>query len=209
VLASCKEIDEVIVVDDCSQDGTRDILLDLKRRQRGKHKRNGKLKILMNARNLGKGGAVVEGLKLAKGDTILLCDADLETLTKGHVRSLIQTFKAEKLDMVIAARENYQTLSERLQGDISGERILHRPPIQDFIKLIKRSGNGMEQIINYAHRGKKVKVIVSKNIGHQHKRDRSRFPVWVWEYGKELAQLSGTEMKLRKVSLLRRASLRE
>ncbi len=62
--------DEVIVVDDGSQDGTRDILARLD----GK---NG-LRVLLHEKNRGKGAAVVTGIRAAQGDVLLVQDADLE-----------------------------------------------------------------------------------------------------------------------------------
>lgn len=61
---------EVIVVDDGSQDGTRDILKKLD----GKENIN----VILQEKNQGKGAAVVAGMKAAKGDVLLIQDADLE-----------------------------------------------------------------------------------------------------------------------------------
>src|SRR3989344_7339060 len=59
---------EIIVVDDGSKDGTRDILL----------KYEAKYKILYHEKNQGKGAAVRTGLKSASGDYIVIQDPDLE-----------------------------------------------------------------------------------------------------------------------------------
>ena len=62
---------EVIVVDDCSTDGTRQ-LLEQRARDRGD------ITLRLRDRNGGKGAAVQEGLKYAKGDVVIIQDADLE-----------------------------------------------------------------------------------------------------------------------------------
>jgi glycosyltransferase involved in cell wall biosynthesis len=62
---------EVIVVDDCSTDGTRELL------QRRVDER-GDITLRLRARNGGKGAAVQEGLKCATGDVVIIQDADLE-----------------------------------------------------------------------------------------------------------------------------------
>lgn len=61
---------EIIVVDDGSKDGTRDILkkLDGKR----------KVRVILHEKNQGKGAAVVTGMQAAQGDVLLIQDADLE-----------------------------------------------------------------------------------------------------------------------------------
>jgi len=62
---------EIIVVDDGSDDGTAEKLKD--------HRVGGKIRIFTNPVNEGKGAAVRTGLSHARGDIILLQDADLET----------------------------------------------------------------------------------------------------------------------------------
>ncbi|MFN8381288.1 MAG: glycosyltransferase family 2 protein [Anaerolineales bacterium] len=65
-----KLTDEIIVVDDGSKDGTRDKLKDLD----GK---NG-VRVILHEVNQGKGAAVRTGMNAAKGDILLIQDADLE-----------------------------------------------------------------------------------------------------------------------------------
>lgn len=61
---------ELVIVDDCSKDGTRDKLVAI-----------GKLpdvKVLLHEKNTGKGGALHTGFSAATGDFVLVQDADLE-----------------------------------------------------------------------------------------------------------------------------------
>lgn len=60
---------EIIVVDDGSFDQTRSILNKIK---------NPKIKIFLNEKNIGKGGSVRFGISKAKGDFMIIQDADLE-----------------------------------------------------------------------------------------------------------------------------------
>jgi glycosyltransferase involved in cell wall biosynthesis len=60
---------EVIIVDDGSEDGTADIVNEYKRNY---------LKIIKHKRNLGKTKAIITGAKYAKGEIIVVFDADMQ-----------------------------------------------------------------------------------------------------------------------------------
>ena len=61
---------EIVIVDDGSKDGTRDILQTLNGKK--------KVRVILHEKNQGKGAAVVTGMKAAKGEILLIQDADLE-----------------------------------------------------------------------------------------------------------------------------------
>lgn len=61
---------EIILVDDGSKDGTRDVLTKLTGKKG--------LNIILHEKNQGKGAAVRTGMAAAKGDVLLIQDADLE-----------------------------------------------------------------------------------------------------------------------------------
>ena len=62
---------EIIIVDDCSSDGTRQIVQELKNKYAD-------LITIFHDRNEGKGASIRDALQIAKGDYVIIQDADLE-----------------------------------------------------------------------------------------------------------------------------------
>ena len=85
---------EIIVIDDSSTDSTRELLIN---------NPNLYTKFISLDKNLGKGGAVKEGLKIANGSYIMFQDADLEYDPKEYSKifKMIEVFNA---DVIIGSR---------------------------------------------------------------------------------------------------------
>ncbi|MCI0458803.1 MAG: glycosyltransferase family 2 protein [Gemmataceae bacterium] len=86
---------EIIVVDDCSTDGTRDILRELEGAEG--------LRIFYQQVNQGKGAALREGFKHATGNVVIVQDADLEYDPAEYPR-LIQPILENRADVVYGSR---------------------------------------------------------------------------------------------------------
>ena len=87
---------ELIVVDDCSTDGTRAIL------ERAKEKYP-RMILLLHEKNQGKGAALRTGFAIATGDLVLVQDADLEYDPKEYPR-LLQPILDGHADVVFGSR---------------------------------------------------------------------------------------------------------
>lgn len=88
---------EIVLVDDCSTDGTRDVI------QRLKEERGGSLVCLFHERNQGKGAAIRSGLGIATGDILLIQDADLE-YDPAEYPNLLAPILSGKADVVYGSR---------------------------------------------------------------------------------------------------------
>ena len=83
---------EIIVVDDGSTDGTREILKTIPG-----------IKYIFHEKNLGKGGAVKTGFKAAEGDALIPQDADLE-YDPNDFPALISPILENKTEAVLGVR---------------------------------------------------------------------------------------------------------
>jgi glycosyltransferase involved in cell wall biosynthesis len=86
---------EIILVDDGSTDGTREVLKELDR--------GDDLRIVLHERNRGKGAAVRTGFEQATGDIVIIQDADLEYEPAQYPR-LIQPIVEGVADVVYGSR---------------------------------------------------------------------------------------------------------
>ena len=102
LLGKVKDVDlgdvekEIVIVDDLSTDGSRDIIKRLQ-------KQDSALKIILKEENSGKGFTLKEGFKITTGDYVIVQDADLEYEPKDY-NKLLRALKEEHVDVVYGSR---------------------------------------------------------------------------------------------------------
>ncbi len=82
---------EIILIDDFSTDGTKDLYKELPH------------KVLYHEKNMGKGAALRDGIKEATGDIIIIQDADLEYNPVDYI-PLVNLIKEDNADVVYGSR---------------------------------------------------------------------------------------------------------
>ncbi|MDQ1351614.1 MAG: hypothetical protein QG657_1919 [Acidobacteriota bacterium] len=94
---------EIVIVDDCSTDGTFSILTNIQEAQPA-------VRVFRNEKNRGKGFAVRRGIQEAAGEIIIIQDADLE-YDPDEYPKLLKPILADKADVVFGSR--FMTTEER------------------------------------------------------------------------------------------------
>lgn len=99
IVAKVQAIDldkELILVDDFSTDGTRDVLQELDAQYPN-------VRVLLHERNFGKGRALRAGFEHASGEYVIVQDADLEYDPKDY-HKLLRPLESGKADAVFGSR---------------------------------------------------------------------------------------------------------
>ncbi len=94
-VTATKLASEIILIDDGSTDGTRDVLAALEGSQG--------IRVILHSENKGKGAAVRSGISLATGDVVLIQDADLEYDPRDYP-ALLKPIEEGKADVVYGSR---------------------------------------------------------------------------------------------------------
>ncbi len=89
-----KLVGEVVVINDGSSDGTLARIKQIK---------NKKIKVINKRKNQGKGAAIRDALKIAKGDVVIIQDADLE-YDPDEYKLVLAPILAKKADVVFGSR---------------------------------------------------------------------------------------------------------
>jgi len=204
-------IGEVICINDASTDKSYQILKKFGR----------KIKLLNFEKNRGKGAALAEGVRAAKGEIVAFFDADLVTLTPGHVGDLIKPL-IRKQARVTLGYSNKDTPVERIKDlkismfgsaftfqighkfpylvsqSLTGERAFLRKDLLPYLNRLEKLRFGVEVFFN--NHFKDVAGVVLPNLCQVSKFEKFSLREAVREYikeGVEIAQEIGRQEKAR------------
>ena len=163
----CKHnyVQEVIVVDDGSNDNTKELF-----------ENDSRIRFISYKENQGKTHAVLEGMKLATENLVMLLDADLIGLSAKEIDQLIKPVISNETDITISLRGNSLNIYKKLGLDIfSGERVFNKKLIRENEDELKRlSGFGLEVFMNsiLIKNKSKIKIISWPNVSHARKQEK-------------------------------------
>ena len=130
-------VDEIIVVDDGSNDRTYEVA-----------KKTG-VRVIKNRKNSGKGYAMKKGVENTNANAILFCDADLKGFDYKIINDMINTFKKNNCEMLVAVRNSHPSKTCLMMWQ--GQRVVQRQlwdRIPDFYKKGFRVEMGMNLFCN-------------------------------------------------------------
>lgn len=147
---------EIILVDDCSTDGTREIISKI-------HVDN--IKVILHSTNNGKGQSIVDALKLAVGEYAVIQDADLEYDPQEYTL-LIQPLTRGEADIVYGARFFYKRLglpthklgNQALTGLVN---FLFRSNLNDYLTCYKMARTATFRNLNLSSRGFEIETEIT------------------------------------------------
>lgn len=163
VLHQVPALDEIIVVDDGSQD-------DTARVTRQAARQDARIRLIQQPSNLGKGQAIFTAAATTRAPFLLLLDADLMNLNPGHVEDLIEPVLSGRADMSIGLfRSGHLNtdLAHRATPWLSGQRCLKADLLRN-IDVQAAAGYGFETALTISTRQEhaRTQVVFMSGVWH-------------------------------------------
>lgn len=142
-------VDEIIVIDDGSKDGTKNIALQFP------------VKLIVFEENKGRGAALAKGLEVAKNDLVMFLDSDLIGLTVAHVEHLLTPMlQNDKVMMTVGVvcGHNKRSRFGNMLSFPSGQRVVRKSWAQKVPGLEQSHYGADTALMRYA-RKQKIKTV--------------------------------------------------
>jgi glycosyltransferase involved in cell wall biosynthesis len=157
IIRSSPLIGEIIVIDDGSSDDTSHKAL-----------RSG-VRVITFPRNKGKGCAMQIGVRKAKNDTILFCDADMYGFSQESIEKIVSPVLFGEKDMAIGVRPIVAVTRHVLPflTQLSGFRVIKK---KRFLEIPEKfiSGAQIELAMNFVARRNSWRIIYLEASGLRH-----------------------------------------
>ncbi|MBI2029910.1 glycosyltransferase family 2 protein [Candidatus Gottesmanbacteria bacterium] len=161
-LTRCKQLNEIICIDDGSKDNT--VVLTKKFKS---------VKLIIHPKNSGKSNAIITGIKSTNADIVVFIDGDLKGINNQTIYDLTEPLVDGSYDSVVGYYRNY-TFDEFFRP-VSGERAYFRKDLLPYLNQFKNIGYGLELKLNYLFKNKRVKVFKFNGIKHDLKYEKQPF----------------------------------
>jgi len=164
-------LDEIIVVDDGSSDGTADMARGLG------------IRVIKMSENKGKGAAMIKGVASTDADLLFFLDADLIYFKVFHVDSLVKPVLDGEYDMSVGAidRSNisnhFNRAFQRAESPFSGIRVVKKSFWLEIPKKYKKDYY-IESAVTYLAKKKKLRVLPVVLFGVRHRTKESKLGFW-------------------------------
>jgi len=200
------EIDEIVVVDDGSHDGTASFL----------QKKFPDSICVRLKNNRGKSAAILAGIQKARGENILLFDADIRHLIPSEISSAIRAWnQASGHRMLILSRTHAPIVSRLLRWNIifSGERILRTKDLREVFRSRVLHNFQIEIAINHfimRHSGRCGHFPYSgENSYGWHKHTFGYFLKKYWQMSFQIVAAYGVQEYMRQMCCFAKTQLTE
>ena len=164
-VTSCRLADEVIVVDDGSDDGTARVASTF-----------ANVSVLKLPRNVGKAGAMWEGARSTKAGILAFVDADLGGLRSEHLERIISPVLADQCDMCVGifhGGKPWSDAAQRVSPYLSGQRTVKRE-LFESVPQMSELRMGVEIALNRAAKLRKARVlrVFLRGVSNCHKEQK-------------------------------------
>jgi len=188
-LLKCPTAQEVIVVNDGSSDKTEEILKSF-----GK-----KIRLISYKKNRGKGFALAQGVKAARGEIVIFLDAHLKNLKDKHLQELVEPILKRKANYALgyAGSKKVKRPAAVPFTHLTGQRAYLREILVPFLSHLKKTRFGVETYLNEIFKPRWAEKIPQPDLIHFNKPGKMPRNEVLPAYLQEVIEISKTKLEIR------------